>query len=427
MRRNQCKAVNQTISRAVQSAWQHFERRVGAKRSRTRTANYPQSPWVDTRFDTVSVLLPLPFSLRIDMTELGIRIRGSIDGITYTLETTVAKIEAPNKARWSFVRSLPRRTKWRTLFPDRDERLGASLISLNRSDMVASVSTPAASDNDIATHCVLFSIRILNQYLRAYSIAAEDPAVRTLTPEAFDAAYAAIEFSSTDERIETHRRPYRLPEATRRREADVDDVLLLKRVQQGVNSTNNNHPMDEVILWRLRAEHQADYIGDYELAVVALQTSVERRVFSMRAVLLADQGADSVAVTESSTHAFKTAFNDLGATLHGGSWDVTDQGSPIGRYWTGLYQLRNSIAHDGATVSRQDAEAAFDAHRDLVDEIERRLLLRKTEFPRTAVFLFGAEGLRQKGMLSNRMLANIRAWNDAGEQWTFWLPYDQRQ
>src|SRR3954451_4216541 len=85
------------------------------------------------------------------------------------------------------------------------------------------------------------------------------------------------------------------------------------------------------------------------------------------------------------------------------------------------------MAHGGQSVSRAEAELAFDVHTHLVRDIERRRLLKKTVFPRTAVFVFGAEGLRQRGRLSNSMRDHIRAWQAAEEDWTFWLPYDARQ
>jgi hypothetical protein len=400
---------------------------VGKSRRKTTSGpTKPRSLWRSTKFTSVAALLPLPFDVRIDMTQLGMRMAGTQDGKPYRLSTESALVEPPDEPGTSTVYVIQQRTKWRTVFVPQGGNLWVARVEARRQDFAGDAK---ASDNDLAIAFMDFALKVLNRYLRAYSIATEDAAIRTITPEAFDVAVAMIEFSGDRGPDPTERRSFTLPEATRRDPGTVmEQEVLLKRLHQGLNSTNNQHPMDDVILWRLRAEHHVDYVGDYELAVIALQTSMERRVFVIRALLMIDEGADSAAVAASNDDSFKSAFNNLGHRLQGGTWDATDVTRPVGRYWRDLYQLRNDIAHGGRSVSRDDAQKAFDAHRELQEDIERRLLAKKTSFPRTAVTVLGAEGLRQKGHYSNRMKAIIKSWEDAGEAeaWTFFLPYDLR-
>lgn len=397
--------------------------------SRKNKSNGPTKPpslWRSAKFTTVAALLPLPFDVRIDMTELGMRMAGSQDGKQYRLSTESALAEPPSESGSSMVYTIEQRLTWRTVFHPREGKLWVARVEARRQDFAEDATI---SDNDLAIAFMAFTLKVLNRYLRAYSIAAEDPAIRTLTPEAFDVAVAMIEFSGDRESDPIERRPFTLPEATRRGpETPMEQEILLKRLHHGLNSTNNQHPMDDVILWRLRAEHHADFVGDYELALIALQTSMERRVFVIRALLMIDDGANSAAVTAANDDGFKSAFNNLGHRLQGGTWDATDTTKPVGRYWRDLYMLRNKIAHGGRSVTRDDAQQAFDAHRELQEDIERRLLEKKTIFPRTAVAVIGAEGLRQKGHMSNRMKGFIESWEKAGEAdaWTWLLPHDVR-
>ncbi len=381
--------------------------------------------WRDPQWDTVTFYVPLPFSVRIDMTEHNLQIRGVLNGNAYTIVTTRLTIgEAGYNAESTQAKRLEgqflRRLSWAALLSVTEGELWVAAISMPLDQLERHHSV---DNNEIAIAAFERALEFTNNYLRAYTIGAEDSAIRMLTPEALDAPVLGVGFSHSTKPDHVRLGTFTTPAATRNKVFKIaDPALLYARVQQGMESTSNKHPIDDVILWHVRAEHHVDWVGDYEMAVMALQTSVERRVFAMRACMIVDEGGTPPSTQEEGSTAFKTAFRNLGDKLGGGPWDLTNRTNPVGRYWHDLYELRNKVAHSGSSVDRATLERAFEAEQELVAEIEQRLLKRKTRYKRTALLVMGGIGLKEKGALSNTMRDFINHLKETGQKDRFWLP-----
>jgi len=384
-----------------------------------------RSPWRDPQWDTVTFCVPLPFNVRLDMAETGQRIRGILNSRDYTIFTTRLTVgEAGYSVGSTQTKPLEgefvRKLSWSALQSVDTGELWVAVVGMRLDQLDQAVEM---TDNDVAIAAFERALEFTNHYLRAYTIGAEDSAIRMLTPEALDAAALPVEFSNSAKPNQVDVGTFSTPAATRHDSHMVrNEDLLYARVQQGVQSTNNRHPMDDVILWRVRAEHHVDWVGDYELAVMALQTAVERRVFVIRACMIVDEGGQPPTAEMDGATAFKTAFRDLGSRLAGGPWDLTNRSNPVGQYWHDLYELRNRVAHSGTSVDRVAVEQAFNAERELAEEIERRLLQRKTKYKRTALLVLGGVGLKERHMLSGTMRDFINELQRAGKSHDFWLP-----
>ena len=123
---------------------------------------------------------------------------------------------------------------------------------------------------------------------------------------------------------------------------------------------------------------------------------------------------------------FTTVLKNFGHLLKGGTWDVTRVGSVQKRYFDDCYLLRNRVVHAGARITRSQLDTATDSHHAIVEDIETRLLQRRNELPRTAVMVFGVQGLAIRNQLSEAINDAIEQWKSEGHDWTFYLPADER-
>jgi hypothetical protein len=178
--------------------------------------------------------------------------------------------------------------------------------------------------------------------------------------------------------------------------------------------------------WLERAKYATSQQGDYEGAVVALQTSVEIFMRAVHELVLVDLNYTASQI-QSETSENATSFNRLYKTilpqLLGGDW--TSKSSTAVIYAQDLYRARNQIAHAGRALTRRDAEAASAAYDGIVDLIIARLLHQPSRYPRTALALLGRPGLERRDRWSGyfeRFAAGLAEEPDA-----FWLPYDTRE
>ncbi len=264
------------------------------------------------------------------------------------------------------------------------------------------------------------ALTALNRYIHAYMTASEDAAVRFLTPQALD-PIAMTEFRSAEgASLETGL--FYLPAAQRRATFDLSSSELSQRLSDFLYAEARGHPIDDVILWRVRAEHLVNYVGDYELGVVALQTSAERLVYALRTCIAVDHGMSRQEIEELRGRPFKPILESLRQDLKGGSWDLSRANQPVGRYWQHTYLLRNSIGHAGRRIDETTAERAFEAYREFKEFLEGRVLEKKSAFPRTALMLFSAQGLQDRGHLTRRLQEFALQLKSSGQDWGFWEP-----
>lgn len=178
--------------------------------------------------------------------------------------------------------------------------------------------------------------------------------------------------------------------------------------------------------WLERAKYAKSQQGDYESAVVALQTSVEvlmRAVHHLALVDLGHTASQIEAVTSEAATSFNKLHKTVLPTLLGGDWSSKSSASVV--FARDLYGARNQIAHAGRALTRQDADAASAAYDGIVELIIARLLHKPSRYPRTALALLGRPGLERRGRWSGyfeRYVASV-----ADEPDSFWLPFDARE
>lgn len=141
--------------------------------------------------------------------------------------------------------------------------------------------------------------------------------------------------------------------------------------------------------WRARAERRK-YEGDAADAIISYQVAAEVTLFELWGLLLLEEGVPAQDVAERrEEQAFKTLLSvELGPRL-GGSWDLTLERKPVGRYWADLYTLRNRIAHGGYQPTDGDAERAESAYEGLERFVDERLRARRKRYPASLIAKLG--------------------------------------
>jgi hypothetical protein len=177
--------------------------------------------------------------------------------------------------------------------------------------------------------------------------------------------------------------------------------------------------------WLERAKH-ARSEGDYEGAVVALQTSAEILMRAVHYLVLVDErrtAAHIETVTSQKATSFNKLYTKVLPGLLGGDWNSPSSAAVI--YSRDLYAARNDIAHAGRALTRRDYEAASKAYDGLVELINTRLLHVPIRYPRTALALLGQPGLERRSRWNGYFEQFANSLKDEPD--VFWLPYDVRE
>ncbi len=85
-----------------------------------------------------------------------------------------------------------------------------------------------------------------------------------------------------------------------------------------------------------------------------------------------------------------------------GSWTVERDG-PVRSWATDVADLRNRVVHAGYEPTLQEARAAADAAQDLNAHLCDAVAAKAAAYPRTALLLPGADGLRRRGLWTRRL------------------------
>ena len=99
------------------------------------------------------------------------------------------------------------------------------------------------------------------------------------------------------------------------------------------------------------------YEGDARSPSSAIK-SLQRRCSTSWGLLLLEEGTALKKSTRRDEQPFKTLLSSQLAPRLGGSWDLTLERKPVGRYRADLYDLRNRIVHGGYQPHDGDAEKA---------------------------------------------------------------------
>jgi hypothetical protein len=150
--------------------------------------------------------------------------------------------------------------------------------------------------------------------------------------------------------------------------------------------------------------------GNTRVSVVMAAASAEVILDRTLLLLQWEEGKTPEAAAGEWRDALKTRVERDFADRLGGSWDLTAD-KPVGRWARNVAQVRNRVIHGGYLPSREEAEQAIGAARELVtficDQLASDNNLRK--YTRSAVLLAGNDGLRKRGRYTNavkRLQAN---------------------
>lgn len=252
-------------------------------------------------------------------------------------------------------------------------------------------------DEDPVTACFERCLAQLNRLIRAYSFVVEDTRVHAVNKEALDPVIFVERIDvPTGQRwgrgLFTLHWNYNTP---------IEEVAPEKEelVYTVIHLQGTGHPFTRYREWLERAKHSRYRRGDYEEAILQLQTSVECLLSGLIRSIAVDEGRSESEIDDviQDSTSFATIVTSLVPAKIGGTWDISNSHAPAGRYWRDLYLLRNRLVHAGDPVTYYEVEAAFSAYKGLMDYVESRLLSRPRRFPRTILALLGQPGLEKRG------------------------------
>lgn len=196
-------------------------------------------------------------------------------------------------------------------------------------------------------------------------------------------------------------------------------------LNSGIEAISAEKPYITTIVWRSRAQRSMQQAGDATDAIINYQIAAESLLFDTYRMLLVDEGLSSSEITSevNSDTPFKSLITRILPGKIGGQWDVTLPKTPVGAYWSNLYEMRNQIMHAGVPANMDQALEARRAYRGLVKHLEGRLLERRNRYPRTALVRFGLQRIQAEVKISRAFLEKLT--QIEGETTPYFLPYDE--
>jgi len=289
-----------------------------------------------------------------------------------------------------------------------------------------SLETPAAflagepqTDPGYAFHR---SLRILNLFLQAFALARDDDAVRPISARELRPLVIIGSLALTG--VWTYLGPMLMhPDGKPRTLSSRPVPVHVGALNRAVAAILSDEPFIRSRQWRARAERRK-YQGDAADAVVSFQTAAESMVYDLWGLLLVDEGRSSMEIQgrRAAEVPYKSVLSRELAQRLGGRWDLTAQTTPLGRYWSAVYAVRNRIVHAGYLPHDGDAEAAEQAFAGFDRFLEDRLNAKRKTYPRTLLAKVGDGRIESRGWASAWMRQNIARM--MAEPSPFYLPRD---
>jgi hypothetical protein len=161
------------------------------------------------------------------------------------------------------------------------------------------------------------------------------------------------------------------------------------------------HPLAPQVERRVDAGLSLHRLGDTANAVILAELSGVIFLDLVLSLMMWDEGATPDETALAFDRTFKRRLLREYAGRLGGDWNLLHQGRPVGQWYADLYVLRNRVLHGGYVPDRDEATTALHAADALSTFISDRILDRCERFPRTALIVFGHEGLERRGVLSS--------------------------
>jgi len=224
------------------------------------------------------------------------------------------------------------------------------------------------------------SISALNVFLQAFALAREKDWIRPVSTRELR-PIVIIGRLDLDEKW-TYGGPMLMhPDAKQGPLTSRPVAQHVDEVNQALEAIINKAPFVRARQWRSRAARRK-YEGDAADSIISYQVATETMMYEVWGLLLLEEGVTTQEVDKQrSEQPFKTLLNRELAVRLGGSWDLTSDRTPIGRYWIDLYKLRNRIVHGGYQPHDGDAEQAERAYTDVDQFIDDRLQAKEKKYP----------------------------------------------
>ncbi len=247
-----------------------------------------------------------------------------------------------------------------------------------------SLETPAVllvgedpNDGAYAFHRCLSALDV---YLRAFALARNDNLVRPISSRELR-PIVIVGTLSLDGKWTLEGPMLMHPDAKVRQLSSRSATEHVDSLNRALGTMLRGNPVVRSWLWKARAERRR-YEGDNADAVVSFQIAGEVLLFEIWALLLVDEGLNETKIRElqQDTPFGTLVKRELGQRL-GGSWDTTRSETPVGRYWSDLYQLRIRVVHTGYLPNDEDAERAERVFEGLEEFLDERLEAKAKRYP----------------------------------------------
>lgn len=193
---------------------------------------------------------------------------------------------------------------------------------------------------------------------------------------------------------------------------------VLEAMQATIVARYMGEPFIEWRRWLERARDDRKH-GAFAACVISLQTGMESFFSELRSLLILDyrtRGEPGPQETEELS--FKWVVQSVGRWIGHGQWALS-AATPLGRYWSDLYLLRNRVIHDSYRPTESEVVAAMTAHDDVRQWIAELLLEHPKQFPRTLIGFPGAGWLLSSGRATRYLRDQIARYSEEGcAYWT---------
>jgi hypothetical protein len=220
----------------------------------------------------------------------------------------------------------------------------------------------------------------LNVLITAYLITMKDVDAHNISREMFQMA-SLCRFIQVDNWNQQHVVVFRLHNDVAYERPMLNEAQLNKISRFAHILQNNLNPfiLSEEILTSARRHFKE---GFYRETVIYAQTSVETFLSALYISILQQEGST---LTEAETARENTPFMSMiKKEFHpriGGSWNVDNKRTKIGKWHDSTYLLRNQIAHGGYMPSFEKTQAALDAAMELRSYVLSLIRAKKKKYP----------------------------------------------
>jgi hypothetical protein len=166
----------------------------------------------------------------------------------------------------------------------------------------------------------------------------------------------------------------------------------VEKIRRCASSIDDTHGVWKAAEWRQAAYRLAAIEGQYDMAVIALNTALEILVFGIARVLLVDEGKTTAEI-DALLHG-RLGVDDV-CHQHiehriGGRWGATDPSCAFGDVNQRVVDIRNQIAHRGHSISYHETEAALKSFVGFMQFVTERVGTKRRKYPRALMDLVNA-------------------------------------